>query len=265
MPSLSPTPGNDNRERLQKILSRAGIASRRHAEEMISAGRVTVNDRVVDELGTRVDPAVDEIRVDGRPISLAGERVYLALNKPAGFVSTARDPHGRRTVMELVPDVAGLFAVGRLDYESEGLLVFTTDGEWAQQVAHPRYESEKEYVVEVAGRPRPATVARLRAPLELGEGEWSTGADVRLEGVAADRAMLRIVLHEGRNRQIRRMMEAVGHPVLRLVRVRVGAIHLGTLRPGDWRYLTHAEIVTTAGAQVPHSEMPRPQGVRRTA
>jgi 23S rRNA pseudouridine2605 synthase len=261
MPLLSGT--NDNRERLQKILSRAGVASRRHAEEMIVAGRVTVNGQTVTELGTRVDPARDEVRVDGRQISLADGRVYMALNKPAGYVSTAHDPQGRPTVVELVPDVAGLFAVGRLDFASEGLLLFTTDGDWAQRVSHPRYGSEKEYVVEVAGRPKPATLARLRAPLELGDGEWSSGADVSLEGTAPDSTLLRIVLREGKNRQIRRMMDAVGHPVSRLVRVRVGAVQLGTLRPGEWRHLTHGEIAATAGATVPPSELPSRPGLRR--
>ena len=262
MPPLSPLPRNDNRERLQKILSRAGVASRRHAEEMIGAGRVSVNGQIVTEMGTRVDPGVDDVLVDGRPISLAETHAYLALNKPAGFVSTAHDPQGRPTVMELVPEVPGLFAVGRLDFESEGLLLFTTDGDWAQRVAHPRYGSAKEYVVEVAGRPKPATLVTLRGPLDLG-GEWSSGAEVSVEGNAPERTLLRVVLHEGRNRQIRRMMEAVGHPVLRLVRVRVGAVHLGALRPGKWRHLTHAEIAATAGADVPRSELPTPTGPRR--
>ena len=224
---------------------------------------MAVNGRTVTEMGTRVDPAADEVSVDGRPISLGGAHAYVALNKPAGYVSTAHDPQGRATVMELVPAVTGLFAVGRLDFASEGLLLFTTDGDWAQRVAHPRYGSEKEYVVDVVGRPKPATLARLRAPFELDPGEWSSGVAVSVENSAPDRTLLRMVLHEGRNRQIRRMMEAVGHPVLRLVRVRVGAVHLGTLRPGDWRHLSHAEIAATAGASVPQSELPIPAGVRR--
>ena len=263
MPPLSPTTRNDNRERLQKLLSRAGIASRRHAEAMISDGRVTVNGRVVAELGTRVDPSVDDVRVDGRPVSVAEERAYLALNKPAGYVSTAHDPQGRPTVMALVPQLPGLFSVGRLDFQSEGLLLFTNDGEWAQRVAHPRYGSEKEYVVEVVGRPKPATLARLRGPLDLGDGEMSSGAGVSVESSAGNRTLLRIVLREGRNRQIRRMMDAVDHPVVRLVRVRVGPIHLGNLRPGHHRPLTHAEIAATAGASVPRDELPVPAGVRR--
>jgi 23S rRNA pseudouridine2605 synthase len=249
--------------RLQKVLARAGVASRRHAEEMIAAGRVRVNGQVVTEPGTRVDPDRDDVTVDGRRVRLAAELVYLALNKPPGHVTTAHDPQGRRTVMELVPATPGLFPVGRLDYNSEGLLLLTTDGEWAQRVTHPRHGSAKEYVVEVAGRPAPGTLARLRAPLELAPGEWSTGAEVERVGQAPDRALLRVVLHEGRNRQIRRMMEAVGHDVLRLVRVRVGAVELGDLRPGEWRHLTHGEIAATAGGTVPRDELPLPQGVRR--
>ncbi len=230
---------------------------------MIAAGRVQVNGRVVSELGTRVDPERDDVTVDGRRVSLAEEQFYLALNKPAGYVTTAHDPEGRRTVMELVPPTPGLITVGRLDFSSEGLLLLTTDGEWAQRVAHPRYASTKEYLVDVVGRPSPATLARLRMPLELAPGEWSTGAEVELEGQVPGRSLLRLVLHEGRNRQIRRMLDVVGHEVLRLVRVRVGAVRLGDLRPGEWRHLTHGEIAVTAGGEVPSSELPRPTGVRR--
>jgi 23S rRNA pseudouridine2605 synthase len=261
-------PRNDTSEpagqwRLQKLLARAGVASRRHAEEMIVAGRVLVNGHVADQLGTRVDPRHDVVAVDGRRVSLAESQSYLALNKPPGFVSTALDPQDRPTVMQLVPNVPGLFPVGRLDCESEGLLLFTTDGEWAQRVAHPSHGTTKEYLVEVDGRPRPAVIARLRAPMALEGGEWTSGASVRAEGVAADAALLRIVLSEGRNRQIRRMLDAVGHPVRRLVRVRVSTVHLGNLRPGEWRNLTHAEIATTAGTPVPRSELPLPRGVHR--
>jgi 23S rRNA pseudouridine2605 synthase len=249
--------------RVQKVLSRAGVASRRHAEAMITAGRVRVNGQVVDQLGAKVDPERDEVTVDGRRVSLQVAHAYLALNKPAGYITTASDPEGRQTVMELVPAIPGLFNVGRLDASSEGLLLLTTDGEWGERVSHPRYGSTKEYLVEVEGRPRPSTIAQLRAPMDLGDGDRSTGADVQLEGMVPGKALLRIVLHEGRNRQIRRMLEAVGHPVLSLVRVRVGAVELGMLRPGEWRHLTHSEIAATAGAKLPKDEMPRPAGVRR--
>lgn len=255
--------GEERLVRLQRVLARAGIASRRHAEEMITAGRVRVNGRVESLLGARVDPERDEVTVDGRRLEAAEEHTYLALNKPAGYVTTARDPQGRPTALALVPETAGLFPVGRLDLSSEGLLLLTTDGEWAQRVSHPRHGCTKEYLVEVEGRPKPAVLARLRQPMELDEGEWTSGAEVQLEGVVPGRTLLRLVLYEGRNRQIRRLMELVGHPVLSLVRGRVGAVHLGDLRPGEWRHLTHAEIAATAGAMLPHDELPLPAGVRR--
>lgn len=237
--------------RLQRILSRAGVASRRHAEELILAGRVRVNGAPVHELGTRADPERDVITVDGVRVRQPDAAVYLALHKPPGYVSTAHDPQGRRTVMDLLPDLPGLFPVGRLDRESEGLLLLTTDGEWAQRVLHPSYGCTKEYVVEVSGRPPPATLARLRRPMELDPGEWTSGADVRLVDTLGERSLLRIVLGEGRNRQIRRMCAAAGHPVLRLVRVRVGATGLGQLRAGEWRHLTWEEINRTAGGSAP--------------
>jgi pseudouridine synthase len=237
--------------RLQRILSRAGVASRRHAEELIAAGRVRVNGQVVRELGTRADPERDAVTVDGVRVRLPETATYLALHKPPGYVTTAHDPQGRPTVFDLVPDVPGLFPVGRLDLDSEGLLLLTTDGEWAQRVVHPRHGCTKEYVVEVEGRPTPAALARLRRPMRLGPGEWTTGAEVRLMDTLPGRSLLRIVVGEGRKRQIRRMAEAVGHPVRRLVRVRVGAVGLGDLRPGSWRHLIWDEISGTAGATGP--------------
>jgi 23S rRNA pseudouridine2605 synthase len=150
--------------RLQRILSRAGVASRRHAEELIAAGRVRVNGRVVRELGTRADPERDAVTVDGVRVRLPEAATYLALHKPPGYVTTADDPQGRPTVFDLVPDVPGLFPVGRLDLDSEGLLLLTTDGEWAQRVVHPRHGCTKEYLVEVEGRPTPTALARLRRP-----------------------------------------------------------------------------------------------------
>lgn len=247
--------------RLQKVLARAGVASRRQAEDMIVAGRVTVNGTVVKQLGTRVDPDADTVHVDGVKISLTEQQSYLALNKLAGYVSTASDPEGRPTVMDLVPDIPGLFPIGRLDTSSEGLILLTTDGEWGQRVSHPRYGCTKEYVVEVRGRVRPSTLATLRRPMQLDDDEWTTGAEVDVQSAAAERTLLRVVLHEGRNRQIRRMMEIAGHPVVQLVRVRVGAVHLGNLRPGEWRHLTHDEIAATvAERERPSSPASRPAG-----
>lgn len=236
--------------RLQRILSRAGVASRRHAEELILEGRVRVNGHPVTALGMRADPARDVITVDGVRVRLPEEAVYLALHKPPGFLTTADDPQDRPTIMTLVPHIPGLFPVGRLDTDSEGLLVLTTDGEWAQRVLHPRYSCTKEYLVEVEGRPVPAALARLRRPMPLNGAEWTSGAEVRLVDALPGRSLLRIVLGEGRKRQIRRMCAAIGHPVQRLVRLRVGGVHLGSLRPGQWRPLTWDEIARTAGADL---------------
>jgi 23S rRNA pseudouridine2605 synthase len=253
----------DGPARLQRILSRAGVASRRHAEELIAAGRVRVNGQVVRQLGTRADPERDAITVDGVPVRQPDEATYLALHKPPGYLTTADDPQGRPTVFDLLPPVPGLFPVGRLDRDSEGLLLLTTDGEWAQHILHPRYGCTKEYLAEVEGRPAPGALARLRQPLDLGGGESSSGAEVRLTDALPGRSLLRIVIGEGRNRQIRRMCEAVGHPVRQLVRLRVGAVHLGDLRAGEWRRLTWDEISRTAGAAPPASDSPgRPPAPR---
>jgi pseudouridine synthase len=229
-------------ERLQKVLARAGVASRRHAEALIAAGRVQVNGVPVAELGTRVDPARDAIAVDGRPVGAAGTPVYFALHKPRGYLTTVHDPHGRPTVMDLVPQLPGLFPVGRLDAETSGLLLLTTDGEWAQWLTHPRYGSEKEYLVEAQGHIEPDTLDVLRGPMVIGQGEQTTGAAVVVVGQSRHGTRLRVVLHEGRNRQIRRMFEQVGHPVLSLHRVRVGNVRLGRLPVGQWRHLTQSAV-----------------------
>ncbi|MGH2356261.1 MAG: pseudouridine synthase, partial [Chloroflexota bacterium] len=253
-------PSPSDRLRLQKVLARAGVASRRHAEDLIREGRVRVNGRVVNELGTRADPAVDVISVDGTRVRQPGEAFYLALHKPAGYLTTADDPQGRPAVMSLVPPLPGLFPIGRLDAESEGLLLLTSDGEWAHHVSHPRFGCAKEYVVEVAGRPTPGELARLRRPMPLAPGEWTTGAEVRVVDTLPGRTLLRIVLHEGRNRQIRRMLDAIGYSVAHLIRVRVGAVDLGALQPGEWRHLTWDEISQTAGGADLTPWPPSPQG-----
>ncbi|HZU74695.1 MAG TPA: pseudouridine synthase [Acidimicrobiales bacterium] len=223
-------------ERLQKVLARVGVASRRVCEEMIQDGRVTVNGCPA-RLGQRVDPEADEVAVDGARIPLAPDLVYYLLNKPAGVVTTASDPQGRPTVVELVPEEPRVFPVGRLDADTEGLLILTNDGSLAQRLSHPRYGVEKEYLAEVAGRPGPAALGRLRRGVELDDGMT---APARVTAVAP--GALRIVIHEGRNRQVRRMCEAVGHPVIRLVRSRIGPVADRRLGPGKWRPLTPAEV-----------------------
>ena len=223
-------------ERLQKVLARAGIASRRASEELIADGRVTVNGSVA-VLGRRVDVDRDRVAIDGAPVPIRPGLVYYLLNKPAGVVTTASDPEGRPTVVDLVPAEPRVFPVGRLDFATEGLLLLTNDGELTQHLTHPRFGVAKEYVAVVEGRPSPAEVRRLREGVDLEDGRT---APARVNLLAPD--TLRLVIHEGRNRQVRRMCEAIGHPVLRLVRTRIGPLTDRRLAPGAWRPLTGAEV-----------------------
>lgn len=246
MPSSDP-PGAAG-ERLQKVLARAGVASRRRAEELIRAGRVTVNGAVTTEPGTRVDPRRDEVRVDGRLLRGPEPLVYIALHKPAGVVSTARDPRGRRTVLDLVPDLGvRLYPVGRLDYDSSGLILLTNDGDLALRLTHPRHGAEKVYRVRVEGHPDAAALDRLRRGVRLSDGVTAP-AKVREVGRDAAGSTLEVVLREGRNRQLRRMCAAVGHPVHALVRVGEAGLALGDLPPGAWRRLTEAEVARLRGS-----------------
>jgi pseudouridine synthase len=225
---------------LQKYLARAGVASRRAAEALIRQGRVSVNGVTVTSLGTKVGPG-DEVVVDGHPVALPQELVYLALNKPAGYVTTAYDPWGRPTVMQLVRVPQRVYPVGRLDVDSEGLLILTNDGQLAYHLTHPRYGVEKEYHVLVEGRPTENTLERLRQGIEL-EGRKTAPARVSRLQSDGQGTWLSIVIHEGRRRQVRRMLEEVGHRVLRLIRVRFGPVHLDGLPVGAFRRLTQAEV-----------------------
>ena len=243
MPTRTPSgqPGSSAEgERLQKVLARAGFGSRRAAEELIAAGRVTV-DGVAARLGQRIDPRSMHVEVDGVPVSVRDDVVYYLLNKPRRVVTTARDPEGRTTAIDLVPTEPRVFPVGRLDYDTEGLLVLTNDGELAQLVTHPRHGIEKTYLAEVSGVPTRATVRALREGVTLDDGPTAP-ARVRVVQQQGDNAALEIVLHEGRNRIVRRMCEAVGHPVRRLVRTRVGPITDRRLAPGAWRALRPREV-----------------------
>ncbi len=223
-------------ERLQKVLAATGYGSRRVCEDLIAAGRVTVNGTVA-VLGRRVDPDVDRVEVDGAPIGVRPGLVYYLLNKPVGVITTARDTHGRQTVLDLVPSDPRVFSVGRLDVDTEGLLLLTNDGQLANRIAHPSHGIEKEYLVEVRGGPVSAGALRsLREGVELDDGMTSPARVSQ-----PDPGVLRLVIHEGRNRQVRRMSEAVGYPVHRLVRTRIGPIVDRTLRPGQWRDLTTDE------------------------
>lgn len=222
-------------ERLQKVLAATGWGSRRTCEELIAAGRVTVNGAVA-ELGRRVDPTTDLIEVDGAVVGSKPGLVYYLLNKPTGVVTTAKDTHDRRTVLELVPTEPRVFPVGRLDLETEGLLLLTNDGELAHRITHPSHGVEKEYLAHVQGRLSNGELRRLRDGVELDDGITAPA-----QASQPSPGVLRLVIHEGRNRQVRRMCEAVGHPVLRLVRTRIGPISDRHLRPGDWRELSTGE------------------------
>jgi 23S rRNA pseudouridine2605 synthase len=223
-------------EKLQKVMARAGLASRRVCEEMIGAGRVKVNGARV-ELGARVDAAVDVIEVDGSLLSVEIGLVHYLLNKPAGIVTTSSDPQGRRTVIDLVPDSPRVFPVGRLDAETEGLLIMTNDGPLTQRLTHPSYGIEKEYLAEVHGTLNPGALRLLRDGVELEDGMT---APARVSQPAP--GLVRLVIHEGRNRQVRRMLASVGHPVKKLVRVRIGRLTSPNLRPGTWRELSTSEV-----------------------
>jgi 23S rRNA pseudouridine2605 synthase len=224
-------------ERLQKVLAAAGYGSRRACEELIAAERVTVNGEVA-VLGRRVHPADDLIAVDGHPVSTRPGLVHYLLNKPVGVVTTADDPQGRPTVVALVPAEPRVFPVGRLDADSEGLLLLTNDGDLAHRLTHPSFGIEKEYMVEVRGGPvSEGALRRLRNGVELDDGPTARASVTQLQS-----GLLRIAIHEGRNRQVRRMCDAVGHPVERLVRVRIGPLRDTRLRPGKWRPLTPKEV-----------------------
>lgn len=228
--------------RLQKILSAAGIASRRAAETLIVEGRVSVNGQVVRELGTRADPDRDEIRFDDRRVKTTQRRRYILLNKPRGYVTTRSDPQGRPTVLYLLKGVREyVYPVGRLDYDSEGLLMLTNDGDLAARIAHPKHEIDKVYEARVLGVPDDHDLDRLRKGVTI-DGRRTAPAEVTLLKGSAPLARLRITIHEGRTRQVRKMLDAMGHPVRELRRVRIGPIADAGLKTGAFRELTDGEV-----------------------
>jgi 23S rRNA pseudouridine2605 synthase len=229
------------KERLQKILSRAGVASRRAAERMLLDGRVTVNGEVVRELGSKADPQLDVVKVDGVQVRGLRQRVYVVLNKPKGVISTRHDPEGRTTVMDLLPPVPGLFPVGRLDVTTEGLILLTNDGAFAERVMHPRYEVPRVYHAKVRGVPDASTLARLRQGVRH-QGERLAADRVRVLE-ADNNAWLEVTVHEGRHHEVRRLLEAVGHPVSKLKRVGFGPLTARGLRPGEFRALRPQEVM----------------------
>jgi 23S rRNA pseudouridine2605 synthase len=240
-----PEPGGREQptgERVQKVLASLGFGSRRACEELIVEGRVRVNGERA-HLGRRIDLATDTVEVDGVPVGVRPDLVYYLLNKPVGVVTTATDPHGRPTVVDLVPQRPRVFPVGRLDVDTEGLLILTNDGELAQRLSHPSFGIDKEYLAHVEDTPPPGAIRRLREGVELEDG---LTAPAKVSSVAP--GLLRVVIHEGRNRQVRRMCAAVGHPVLRLVRTRIGPVTDRRLAPGRWRKLSAAEVRKLATA-----------------
>jgi pseudouridine synthase len=243
-------------ERLQKILSQAGIASRRASEQLMLEGRVTVNGETIRELGTKADPASDDIRVDGRRIKIAERHVYVLLNKPRGYVTTRSDPQKRPTVLDLLKGVREyIYPVGRLDYDSEGLLILTNDGDLAARLTHPRHEVPRVYEARVLGDPDAHDLDRLSKGVTV-EGRRTGPAQVALLGPGH----LRITVHEGRNRQVRKMCEAIGHPVNELRRVSIGPIRDPKLKLGYWRELSPQEVDSLRRATRPtghHATTPR--------
>jgi 23S rRNA pseudouridine2605 synthase len=233
-------------QRLQKLIATAGIASRRHAEELIVAGRVTVNGEVVRELGTKADPERDHIKVNGKLINpqlKARDKVYILLNKPKGYLSSVSDPEGRPLVTELLPPALGrLYPVGRLDFNTEGLLLLTNDGDFTNYVTAARNRVEKVYEVKVKGVPTDGAIQRLRKGVVLDDGTRTAPAKIDKLNETQTNAWYEVLLHQGRNQQVRRMFELIGHSVLKLRRVRIGFLNDEGLKPGHWRYLLPGEV-----------------------
>jgi len=245
------TPDDDGLVRLQKLLAQSGVASRRKCEELMLAGEVEVDGEVVTRLGTKVDPATAVIRVSGRRLPPASPHTYLLLNKPRGVVSTMSDPEGRRTLSDVLaegaPDRGRLFHVGRLDTDTDGLLLLTNDGDFAQRMSHPSYEVAKTYVAEVSGDVETRTLRRLREGVTLDDGPVEV-REARVVTRTPGRSIVELVIHEGRNRIVRRLLDEVGHPVRRLTRTAIGPVVLRGLKPGSLRELTADELGTLLDA-----------------
>ena len=251
-------------ERLQKILAAAGVASRRASERLIVDGRVSVDGLVVTELGTKVDPDEARIEVDGRPVRSQRMR-YVMLNKPSGYITTLADERGRHTVAELVETPERIVPVGRLDRPTQGLLLFTNDGELANRIMHPRYAIDKEYLVLTDGFPPPEVLQALRAGITI-DGALTVPDEVRPMRETRDGLLIKVVIQEGRNRIVRRMFDALNYPVARLVRTRIGPVQLGTLPRGAWRDLNDGELAQLKEAvrlNEDRDETPRPRAERQ--
>ena len=235
-------------ERIQKLLAQAGYGSRRACEEFITAGRVRVNGQVAT-LGQKADPTLDKITLDGKPLPVAEKLTYIALYKPRNVLSVVEGPDQRPTVRDLIPLEGHLYPVGRLDFDSEGLILMTNDGDLTNKLTHPRYGHQKEYRVLLARRPDDAQLATWRRGVVLEEGYKTASADVRFESTSGKGAWVRVIMGEGRKRQIREIGKLLGLPVVRIVRVRIGSLRLGTLKPRQWRHLTTDEIKALKGGK----------------
>ncbi|MBC7912236.1 MAG: rRNA pseudouridine synthase [Pyrinomonadaceae bacterium] len=255
-------------ERLQKLIATAGIASRRHAEEMISAGQVTVNGQVVTELGTKADPAHDHIKVRGKlinPLLETREKIYVLLNKPRGYLSSVADPEDRPLVTQLVPQSLGrLHPVGRLDFNTEGLLLLTNDGDFTNFITAARNRVRKVYEVKVKGVPPESAIERLQKGIRLDDGVRTAPAEIKKIDESDANSWFEVVLHEGRNQQIRRMFDAIGHSVTKLRRVRIGFLTDEQLPPKHWRFLAPAEVTKLMKAPT-KKRPPRPAKARGAA
>src|SRR5438128_3986603 len=233
-------------QRLQKLIAAAGIASRRHGEELINAGEVTVNGKIVTELGAKADPETDHIKVKGRllnPLLQKHEYVYVLLNKPKGYLSSMADPNGRPLVTDLIPSRLGrLHPVGRLDFNTEGLLLLTNDGDFTNFITSARNQIPKVYKVKVQGIPTENAVERLRRGVRLHDGRRAAAVEIKRQQQTATNAWFEVTLHEGRNQQIRRMFDAIGYSVLKLSRIRIGSLSDSKLKPGEWRHLIAKEV-----------------------
>ncbi|KHO62443.1 pseudouridine synthase [Thermoanaerobacter sp. YS13] len=228
-------------ERLQKYLAECGIASRRKCEEYILQGRVKVNGKVVKELGVKINPDVDIIEFDDKIVRREEKKVYIMLNKPTGYITSVKDQFGRSTVMDLVKVKERIYPVGRLDYDTSGLLLLTNDGEIANILMHPRHEIMKTYIAKIKGIPTQEELERFRNGLLIGD-YLTSKAEIEILAVKNGTSVVEIKIHEGKNRQVRRMCEAIGHPVISLTRSKIGELSLEGLKPGEWRYLIQKEI-----------------------
>ena len=232
---------DENLIRLQKIISQAGISSRREAERLIIEGRVLVNGNVVRELGAKADPRTDDIRVDGKKIKKEEQKIYILLNKPKGCITTVKDDRGRPTVIDLLRGVKkNVYPVGRLDFNTEGILLLTNDGDFAQHLAHPRHKIPKTYSVKISGVPTEKELRKLSDGVVVFKRKTAP-AQVRFDRTTGNNSWLTITLHEGKKRQIRRMCEIIGHPVIKLKRIKYGFLELGNLKPGEYRSLSSQE------------------------